>query len=183
MTTLTSNELQGRAIGAIFFAAFGMLWIGLGLYAKQLLTRVNIAFVLLVLAMIVGIATWLIRQSKRYPRVAEDPKIRRTFNLINGAQWLAVAVVVVSFVRLHLDAYIMCGITAIVALHFFPIARLFRYWVHCVTGIVLLGWALLSAMLVPVEHLQGTSALGTGIILWASAFTTLLLAFMVAGRS
>jgi len=42
---------------------------------------------------------------------------------------------------------------------------------------------LLSAMLVPVELLQGTSALGTGIILWASGFTTLLLAFMVAGRS
>ncbi|MGA8672382.1 MAG: methyltransferase domain-containing protein [Terracidiphilus sp.] len=183
MTTLTSNELQGRAIGAIFFAVFGTLWIGLGFYAKQLLTRVNIAFVLLVLAIIVGIATWLIRQSRRYPTMAEDPKIRRTFNLINGAQWLAVAVVVVSFVRLHLDAYIMCGISAIVALHFFPIARLFRYWVHYVTGGVLLGWALLSAMFVPVEHLQGTSALGTGIVLWVSAFTTLLLACMVAGRS
>lgn len=183
MTTLTSNELQGRAIGAIFFAAFGALWIGLGFYAKQLLTRVNIAFVLLVLAMIVGIAAWLIRQSKRYPTVAEDPKIRRTFNLINGAQWLAVAVVVVSFVRLHLDAYIMCGISAIVALHFFPIARLFRYWVHGVTGGVLLGWSLLSAMFVPVEHLQGTSALGTGVVLWVSAFTTLLLAFRDAGRN
>jgi len=34
----------------------------------------------------------------------------------------------------------------------------------------------MSTMLVPADHLQGTCALGTGILLWLSAFATLIIA-------
>jgi hypothetical protein len=180
---LTANQFRGRAIGSLFFAGFGALWIGLALYTKEMLTVASVSFVVLDLAVLVGMACWLLRESKRFPAVPEDPEKGRKFNRINIVQWIAVAIVAFSFARLHIDEYVMCGITAIVGLHFFPLARLFRYALHYVTGSVLLAWAGLSAILVPTEHLQGTSALGTGIILWVSAFTTLCLAFTLARRN
>jgi len=180
--TTTANELHGRAIGSLFFAGFGAIWIGLALYVKQLLTLPNIAFAGMDLVVLVAMAVLLIRRSSEFTKVDEDPAIRRTFHRINGTQWIAVSLVAFSFARLHLDAYAMCAITAIVGLHFFPLARLFRYRMHHVTGAVLVVWAGLSAALVPVEHLQGISAMGTGIILWVSAFTTLMLAFTAVRR-
>jgi hypothetical protein len=182
-TTPTANQLRGRATGSLFFAGFGTLWIGLALTAKEMLTAANLTFVALDVAVLVGMALWLLREAKRFPAVAEDPRIGRKFSQINGAQWIAGGIVAFLLARMHLDTYIPCAITAIVALHMFPLARLFRYKMHYATGTVLLAWAALSAILVPVEHLQGTSALGTGIILWVSAFTTLCLAFTVARRS
>ena len=144
-TYMTANELTGRAIGSLFFAIFGAIWIGLALYLKEILTAVNLTFVAMDFAVLLVMAIWLMRSSRRFPKVEEDPAIRRTFNRINTAQWIAVAIVAFSFSRLHIDAYVLCAITAIVGLHFFPIARLFRYAAHYVTGSVLLVWAAASA--------------------------------------
>lgn len=36
-----------------------------------------------------------------------------------------------------------------------------------------------TALIVPTEHLQGMTALGTGLILWVSAVITLVMAFLV----
>jgi hypothetical protein len=181
--TPTANQLRGRAIGSLFFAGFGALWIGLALYAKQVLTVANVSFMTLDLVVLVGMAFWLLREAKHFPSVAEDPNTDRKFNQINGAQWVAGGIAAFILARLHLDAYIPCAIAAIVALHMFPLASLFRYKIHYVTGAVMLAWAAASAILVPAQHLQGTSALGAGIILWLSAFTTLCLAFTAARRS
>ena len=109
-------------------------------------------------------------------RVPDDPATGRAFARINAVEWIAVAAVAFTLARLHLDAYLMCAITAIVGLHMFPLARLFRYWPHYVAGAVMLAWAAASALMTPVGQLQGTSALGTGMILWLSAAVTLALA-------
>jgi hypothetical protein len=45
------------------------------------------------------------------------------------------------------------------------------------------GWSAASALFLPIESMQGTAALGTGIILWASATVTLVLAFQDARQS
>jgi hypothetical protein len=182
-TTPTANQLRGRAIGSLFFAGFGALWIGLALTAKEILTVANLTFAALDFVVLVSMAVLLLRKSKRFPSVTEDPRIGRTFNQINGAQWTAGGIVAFILARMHLDAYIPCAITAIVGLHMLPLARLFRYKMHYLTGSVLLVWAALSGILVPREYLQGTSALGTGIILWLSAFLTLSIAFTAARRS
>jgi len=181
--TPTANQIAGRAIGAIFFAVFGTLWIVLALYAKQLLNPATITWVASDFAVLIIMAIWLFRQARRFPRMPEDPAQSRAFNRINVIQWVAVAVTAFAFARLHYDAYIMCAITAIVGLHMFPLARLFRYPMHHVTGTALVIWAAISALLVPVDQLQGTSALGTGILLWLSAFATLVIAATVARRA
>jgi hypothetical protein len=181
MKIQTANQLSGRAIGALFGAGFGAIWLALALYAMERFSAATVTGLLLVLAGIVLAAFDLLRMAKRWPSVPDDPATGRAFGWINAIQWTAVAIVAVTLNKLHLDAYVMCAITAIVGLHMFPLARLFHYPAHYVTGAVLMAWAAASALFVPAENLQGISALGTGIILWLSAAVTLTLAFQ-AGR-
>ncbi len=169
----SENEFIGRAIGSIFFAGFGAFWLFLSLYARQLLRAGTVAGVLVGLALLLLAALYLFREAKRWPRVPNDPAVGRAFAWINTIQWIAVFAVVFTFVKLHIDAYVMCAITAIVGLHMFPLARLFRYPLHHATGALLVAWAAASALLLPVDQMQGIAAMGTGLILWLSAAVTL----------
>lgn len=173
---LTANRIGGRAVGALFFVGFGLLWLLLGLYAKQPLTVGPVAFVVCGAAVLTLGALWLRQKAKLLPRVPDDPKMGRAFGMINAIQWIAVAVAAFTFARLHIDAYVMGAITAIVGLHMFPLARLFRYPMHYVTGGVLLAWAAASCLLFSQDAMQGSTALGTGVILWLAAAVTLVLA-------
>jgi hypothetical protein len=178
-----ANQLSGRATGAIFFTGFGALWLMLSLYARQQLSVVSVSGVTLGLVILLVAALYLLRMAKRWPRVPDDPAVGRAFGWINAIQWIAVALVAFTLARLHLDAYVMSAITAIVGLHMFPLARLFRYPAHYVTGAVLVAWAVASAVFVPVEQMQAIAALGTGVILWLSAAATLALAFLATRQS
>ncbi len=180
---LTANQISGRATGALFFAGFGALWIALALYALERLNTATVAGVLLGLAILIMAALSLLRAAKRWPRQPNDPAIGRAFAWINAAEWIAVAIVAVTLAKLHQDVYVMCAITAIVGLHLFPLARLFRYKLHYLSGSVLVVWALASALIIPAGELQGVSALGTGMILWLSAAATLALAIPAARQS
>jgi hypothetical protein len=169
----TVNQLSGRAIGVIFVACFGTGWIFMALTAKQLIKPATVAGTVSGMLALLLTAAYLMRQAKRWPRVPDDPAIGRAFGWVNAIQWIAVAVTAFTLGRLHFDAYIPSAITLIVGLHMFPLAKLFHYAQHYVTGTVLVGWAVASALFVPASKMQGTSALGTGIILWFSAVVSL----------
>ena len=180
---LMANQIRGRAIGATFFAVFGSIWILLALYVKQMLHVTTGLWLALDLTVLLAMAWWLSQQARRFPMAPEDPAQSRTFVRINVLQWVAVAAVCALFGRLRWDAYTLCAVTAIVGLHLFPLARLFRYPAHYVTGSLLVAWAAVSAAVTPAEHLQGTSAMGTGILLMLSSFATLILAATAVRRS
>jgi hypothetical protein len=169
----TANQLSGRAIGSMFFACFGTGWLFLALAAKQRINGPTASGTVLGMSAMLVAAFYLMRLAKRWPRVAQDPALRRGFAWVNAIQWTAIAAVVFSFSKLHLDAYATPAIAAIAGLHLFPLARLFHYPLHYLTGTLLVAWAVASAVLVPLSEMQGTAALGTGIILWASAVVTL----------
>lgn len=172
-----ANELRGRATGSIFFACFGVGWLFMALAAKNQISPSTVFGAMLGLVVLLLGAFTLMRAASRYPRAPRDAAMGRAFGWINAIQWIAVAVVAFSFAKLNIDAYVISAITAIVGLHMFPLARLFRYPVHYITGAVLVVWAAASAVYVPVDQMQGTAALGTGVILWLSAAATLILAF------
>lgn len=176
MVIQTANQLKGRAIGAIFFACFGTGWIFLALTAKQLINGATISATMAGMVVLLLAAAYLIRQARLWPRVADDPARGRAFAWINAIQWTLIATVAFSFAKLHIDAYATSAITAIVGLHLFPLARLFRYPLHYLTGLLLVAWAAVSVVFVPMAEMQGTAALGTGTLLWLSAATTLGLA-------
>ena len=170
---LTANRIGGRAVGALFFAGFGVLWLVLGLYAKERLTLGPVAMVVCGAAVLSAGALALLRRAKEFPREEDNPAMARAFKWINIVQWVAVGVVAFAFSRFGIDAYVMSAITAIVGLHMFPLARLFRYPMHYATGAVLVAWAAASVFLFSVNSMQGSTALGTGTILWLSALITL----------
>jgi hypothetical protein len=176
----TANQLSGRATGALFFTGFGALWFILALYVREQLHRAVIAGLLTGLAALVLAAILLLRAAKRWPRVADDPAVNRTFNRVNTAQWIAVGLFAFTLARLHLDAYIPSAITAIVGLHLFPLARLFHNPLHYGTGALLLLWVGTGILFVPAGELQGSAALGTGVILWLSAAITLVMGLLGA---
>ena len=175
-STLTANEISGRAIGSLFFTGFGGIWLILALYAREAITPLSMAAVAAGLGVLFPACFWLFRQARRFPSREEDPTVARTFRRINTAQWIAVGVVAFGFGRLHLEVYIVSAITAIVGLHLFPLARLFRYPVHYATAIALVLWAGISLLAAPLDRLQGVTAMGTGLLLWLSAAATLALA-------
>jgi len=179
----TANQLSGRATGALFCAGFGALWLGLSFYAMGWLSVTTVAAILVGLAALVAAALQLMSEAKRWPQVPDDPAVGRAFAWINAAEWIAVGVTAFALAKLHLDAYVMCAITAIVGLHMFPLGRLFKYPAHYRAGAIMVLWAVASAVLVPLEHLQGVSALGTGILLWSAAAVNLAIAFRDARRS
>jgi hypothetical protein len=182
-TTLTANQLSGRATGSLFFTGFGMLWLTLGLYLRQIVNAGFLTGISVGLAVLLFAVFWLFRQARRYPKMPEDAARNRAFRRINAIQWAAVILVSFTFARLHIDAYVLSAITAIVGIHLFPLAKLFRYPMHYITGATLVAWASASVLLVPAEHLQGATALGTGILLWLSAAATLALAALAIRRS
>src|ERR1039458_4262353 len=108
-----ANQLRGRAIGSIFFACFGVGWIFLALTAKQRISPSTVFSALLGLVVLLLGAFPLIRAAKGFPRVPDDPAMGRAFGWINAIQWIAVASVGFSFAKLHIDAYVICAITAI----------------------------------------------------------------------
>jgi uncharacterized membrane protein YccF (DUF307 family) len=181
--SLTANQLSGRATGSFFFIGFGTLWLTLGLYLRQIISAGFLTGISAGLAILLLAAFWLLRQARRYPKMPDDPAPNRAFHRINAIQWTSVILVSFTFARLHIDAYVLSAITAIVGIHLFPLAKLFRYPMHNVTGAALVAWASASVLLVPAEHLQGVTALGTGILLWMSAATTLTLAAVAIRRS
>jgi hypothetical protein len=167
----------------MFFAGFGTGWLFMALAAKQWIDFATVSGVLLGMLILFVAAFYLLRQSRRWPRVPEDSAIGRAFGWINAIQWTAIALVALSFAKLHIDAYVISAITAIIGLHMFPLARLFHYPMHYATGAVLVAWAAASAIMAPPEQMQGTAALGTGVILWISAAVTLTLALRAARQS
>jgi hypothetical protein len=183
MKIQSANQLSGRAIGSIFFAAFGAIWLILALYAKEMLSVASVSSVALGLAILLAGAVYLLRQAKHWPSLPDDPANDRAFKWINIVQWVAVAIVAFTFAKLHIDAYVLSAITAIVGIHMFPLGRLLRYPMHYVTGALLVAWAVASAVLVPTETMLGTAALGTGMILWVAAGITQWMALVAARQS
>jgi hypothetical protein len=181
MKIQTANQVSGRAVGAMFFTGFGALWLLLSFYARQTLDAGRIIGLAFCTVALLGAAVYLKQQAWRWPRMPDNKRMGRIFGWINAAQWAVVFVVAFIFARLHLDAYIPSAITAIVGLHMFPLAQLFRYPLHHVTGALLVAWAAVSIFVAPVDTLQGMTAMGTGEILWLSAAVTLTLA-LVATR-
>ncbi len=177
---LSANSLSGRAIGVLFFAFFGGLWLFIALAAREQLSVASVSAVLLGMLGL-GLAAYnLLRLSGQYPRVPQDPAIGRKFGWINLIQWMAIGILVPTLGKLHLDVYVPTAITLIVGIHMLPLARLFRYPQHHVTGCALIVWAGAAMLLAPAGSMQSTTCIGTGSILWLSGAVTLVRAYRSA---
>lgn len=181
MQVATAAALRGRATGVLFFSGFGALWLILGLAGRQSLSVATVIGLAAGLGVLVAAALTLSRRAAGLPQSPVDPGMQRrddrAFAWINAIQWVAIFLIAFVLGQMHLDAFIPAAVTVVVGLHFFPLARVFRYPQHHVTGAALVAWGLGCLALVPRDVLQSTTAFGTGAILWASAALTLVRGF------
>ena len=175
----TSEAISGRATGVLFFAGFGTLWFCTGLAAMHRLNVGTGAVAAAMLAALVGPALWVLKRASGLPKQTADPEIEaqisRTFNRANVAQWIAIPVAVVLLNMVHQTAYVVPAIATIVGLHLFPLARVFRYSMHYVTGTLLVLWSAASVFMLSRDNVASIGALGTSAILLLSAAYTLSL--------
>lgn len=162
-----------RAVGAMFLCVFGGAW--LALWAHGAFVPPLVAYVL------IGSATaaffWLVLRvyQQHAPALgaeAESQKKRqksRGFYLVNAGQWVLLVVVANVLARIGLTAWIIPAALFIIGAHFIPLARLFDYPPHYVTGIAMMSMAAIYPLLAPAGANSPVGCLGAGIILWGSA--------------
>ncbi len=173
-------DRAGRAIGAMFCAFFGGLWFaGACLLADAarpwLLGLIGAAALTLFL-----VSYRVFRHNRAALRErGESPqgrRIRRAFAVVNAIQWVAALAVVNILVYIGLSAWVVPSIILIVGLHFLPLARLFDYRPHYVSGMALVLLALAYPWLSRSGAQDPAGCLGAGIVLWITAAWSLLAA-------
>jgi len=172
-----AETISGPATGALFFIGFGSLWLSTGLSASHWLNSFSAGGVAIVAAALAIPAVRLLRRAGKLSQVnagsAEKAKAWRVFRVVNIIQWTGIVAAVILLGVFRLREFMVPAIATIVGFHLFPLARVFRYPVHYVTGALLVLWSVGVVMTAPREKLPSLGALGTAAILLVSAAYTL----------
>jgi hypothetical protein len=176
-----AEAVSGRATGVLFFAGFGAIWMINGLAAMHRLNPISLAAIAMIAAALAIPAIRLLRiaassASRNPPAPAEiecQAEIKRAFWRVNTAQWIAILAAIVVLNLAQKVEYLAPVITFIIGMHFFPLATLFRYRAHNLTGTLLVLWAIANTATLPPQLLPSIGALGTATILLASAAHTI----------
>ncbi|MDQ2821884.1 MAG: hypothetical protein M3Y65_16080 [Pseudomonadota bacterium] len=172
-TTISSGAIQARrAMGGMFFAVFGGVW--LEAWAIDSARPLALQVVIGVLALAL---TWLVYITYRrhaaalaaQPTTAQTRRIGRQFHAINGGQWILIIILANVLTRHGLGMWVIPMVIFIVGLHFFPLAYIFSNRPHYVTGAALVALAAVYPFVASGGPADAVGALGTGLILWASA--------------
>ena len=162
-----------RAIGAMFFSAFGGAWLAFWACSEfpaqpaALLAIGACTLTLFALA-------WRVHRSNAPAQgeTSESPEERRKgklFHYINTAQWVAILVIANVLSNIGLRDFVLPAAILVIGLHFLPLARLFAYPPHFLTGAALMALAIAYPLFAASGPKSSVGALGAGLILWCSA--------------
>jgi hypothetical protein len=183
--TKMAEAVSGRATGALFFAGFGSLWLYNGISSMHRLNPISIAAIGVIFVALCVPAALLLRATSKAAHESgggplDSPKVKRAFFRVNMMQWVAIVAAVVLFNGIQKQEFLATVITFIVGTHLIPLARLFHYSAHYVTGALLMAWATVIAIAFPGEMMPTVGVLGTAAIRLGSATYTLTSAGRVA---
>lgn len=161
--------------GIGFFALFGLGWWLLGVGGLD--GPVRVAAIVAGCLVTAGV---LFAAARVLPTVAVAPisaDRRRSFNRVNGVQWLLIAVIAVTCGRAGQPVLIAPLIAIVVGLHFFPLAAVFAEPRLRVPGAALIAAGAVGLVLHLADAPAITVRLGVGAAsaatLWATAAWTL----------
>jgi len=194
---MAPEVVKGRAIGALWMAGFGALWMIVGIKFLQRLNWRSVLLVVVIGASLVAAAIAQIQrantllayrtparntdttQSSSTVKAAQRTGARDAreltlrFEMIFGAELLAIAVVVIVFNLLRRPSFILGAVAIIVGVHFLPLARLFAAPLFYFTGLLMVLLVLFALAMRQVANRQAVIGIGSGVILWLTALRLL----------
>lgn len=174
---LPADVLKGRAIGALVCGGFGALWIFQAVYAGGIATPVWITLATVLSALFVLWPIWQLWSLRRLKYSTIDGKgwsaVAPAYWTIVAIEWLATIIAANWLGRTGHGNLVPQLIGAIVGVHFWPLAKLFKARIYYWTGAVMLLGALAS-LAIPAGSVRNLVVCGTGgYALWATAAVTL----------
>jgi len=172
----SADSIRGqRAIGAMFFAIFGGVWIGIWSFFAIPGSIISLAAVALGT---IGVFAFAFRRYRRYRSALEargdSPSRRRAdrlFNIVNAGQWVVIVVGANVLANIRMAEWIIPFAMLVIGLHFLPLARIFANPPHYLTGGALILLSIAYPLLLPDGPGDPAGCLGAGLILWASALS------------
>jgi len=162
-----------RAIGAMFFSAFGTAWLAWGDVVGR--GGRDWTLVPLVLAgVVLFAAAWRRFQANRGARaaLADTPRarrIKRVFHAVDAGQWVLIVVLANVLDNVGLGQWVVPMVIAVVGAHFLPLAAVMGYRPHYASGLALLALAAAYPFAAAAGPLSAAGPIGAGLVLWASA--------------
>lgn len=174
-TTDFSNARRAkRAVGALFFIAFGAAWLALG--ASDFLPRASSVYLLIGAPALVFLVAALrirhvalTRAGGPIPKTPADKQRDLWFHAVNGGQWVLIFICATILANLGLREWTLPMVIFIIGLHFFPLARLFDAPSHNVSGLALVVIACAYPFVAPGGPTSGLGPVLAGLTLWVSA--------------
>lgn len=183
--TITIERKRGLGIGAIFFSFFGALWLTGGTelaYGKKMFP---LEAAIWIVGSLIFLAALQVIRSNKLPigdaaLQAKKARHGKGFMIVNIIQYATIFLMVqVLNAKGHGD-WVIPGVMLVIGLHFFPLARLFSYTAHHVTGAALVALALIYPF-AGSGPLDPVGCFGAGLILWGAAVFGLGKASTAAG--
>jgi len=166
-----------RAMGAMIFAFFGGGWIVLW---SILAFPGNFIVPSGIELCAVAIFVLALKRFRRYKGalVAEKNsphrrKVKRLFLIINTIQWISISIGLIVLANIGQGAWSIPLVILVMGLHFLPLAHVFANPPHYLTGFAIIVIALTYPFLFHGGPINPIGCLGTGLVLWASAFWAL----------
>jgi hypothetical protein len=161
----------------MFFACFGAAWLIFGSIRSGHGNPLLITVIAICAATIFALAFRRYKANSTARNGEADSTIAkrrsRWFNIINAGQWVLIIITGNVLSILHLAGWVIPAIIFIVGLHFLPLARLFSYVPHYVTGAVFILIAILYPLLAPTGPRSSIGCISAGVVLWLSALYAL----------
>ena len=162
-----------RAIGAMFFCLFGGAW--LALWAHEVFVPPLAAYALIGCITLVFFYVVLRVYKLHAPALTAEPETQekrrqsRNFHIVNTGQWVLLLIVANVLANIGLASWIIPAAILIIGAHFIPLARLFDYPPHYLTGAAMMLLAVAYPLIAPAGASNSVGRLGAGLILWTSA--------------
>ena len=162
----------------MFLAFFGGVWLALASWANHPGNALQLGAIALIGALLFLLGLLAVQ---RHP----DPKASRAhsaaqarewkrFGMLNGVQWGAITALIAALNIAGRPDWITPGIMLIVGLHFLPLAAMFRYRPHLITGSLLTVLALSYPFLIAGGPASPVGPVCAGLIIWGSAIGMLI---------
>jgi hypothetical protein len=186
------NTLIGITTGAAVMFGFGTVWVLLGLFrgrSSAIWVRFTLLFAGIALAVCIaafGKRALSIPQTDvpvSQQQNAANREIGRRFYIVAGIEFAAIFLSVIVLRALHFPDYILCAIALIVAIHFFPLAALFKAPIYYGTGLLGCAIGLVGFFTDDSGLRQKIVGISFGLLLWATAACLLVVALVAVPLS